>query len=157
VAILGAALALSGCSTQEAGAAAIVDDATISDKDVQSVTLQLNPLAKDLTPSAVLLSLILAPYVNAEASRAGKGVTDAQARKVIAKVASPSSRTVEFVRTELAIQSLDAAAKTSIVAKLRKAKITVNPRYGTFDLKQVAVVATSPNWIKVAGTSQGVK
>jgi len=157
VVLLGASLALSACSGQEAGAAAIVDDATISDKDIQSVTLQLNPLAKDLTPSAVLLGLILAPYVQAEASRGGKGVTDAQVRKVIAKVPKPSPQTIDFVRTEMAIQSLDAAAKTSIVAKLGQAKITVNPRYGTFDLKQVAVLPTSPNWIKAAGTSQGAK
>jgi len=154
--VLGATLALSACGNQQAGAAAIVDGKTVSDKDVQAASTQLNTLTQaeqKLTPSVVLLNLILAPYVLAEADRAGKGVSDAQARKVIEKLAEPSRETLDFVRMQLAIQSLTPAGKTSILAKLAKARITVNPRYGTFDAKQVAISPTSPNWIK-AGRSQ---
>ena len=53
---------------------------------------------------------------------------------------------------QLAIPSLSQASKTSILAKLGKAKITVNPRYGTFDAKQVAITPTSPNWIKATAS-----
>ena len=77
VVVLAATLALSACGTQQAGAAAIIDGKTVSDKDVQTVSTQLNMLAKgqqQLTPSVALLNLILAPYVLAEAERAGKGV-----------------------------------------------------------------------------------
>jgi hypothetical protein len=157
--LLGATLALSACGTQQAGAAAIIDGTTISDKDVQTVSLQLNSLAQgqqQLTPNIVLVSLILAPYVLAEADRTGKGVADAQARKLIAKLSNPSRPTIDFVRMQLAIPSLTQASKTSILAKVSKAKITVNPRYGTFDVKQAAIVPTSPNWIK-ASTSSGAK
>jgi len=161
VVLLGATMALSSCSNQEAGAAAIVNDTTISDKDLQRVALQLGSIAKDqqqeLTTSTVLLSLILAPYVLTEASRAGKGVTEAQARKVIPKVANPSQRTLEFVRMQLALQTLDDAARASILTKLGKAEVTVNPRYGTFDPKQVAIAPTAPNWIKAAGSTKGAK
>jgi hypothetical protein len=77
-------------------------------------------------------------------------------RQAIAKVANPSSLTMNVVRTNLAIQSLSPAAKKSILAKLGKAKVTVNPRYGSFDAAQAALVPTSPNWIKT-GTSSGAK
>jgi len=156
VVVFGATLGLSACGTQQAGAAAIIDGKTVSDKDVQTVSTQLNMLAKgqqQLTPSVALLNLILAPYVLAEAERAGKGVPDAQARKVIEKVPNPTRPTIDFVRMQLAIPSLTDAAKASILTKLGKAKITVNPRYGTFDVKQISLVPNSPNWIKASQPS----
>jgi hypothetical protein len=53
----------------------------------------------------------------------------------------------------LAIQALSPASKASIVNKLSKVKITVSPRYGTFDITQVTVLATSPDWIKAAAST----
>ena len=156
--VIGASLALSGCGTQQPGAAAIVNDTAvrqqdivISDQDVQSVSDQLNKLAQggqQLRMSDVLISLILEPYVLAEAKRAGKTVSVSQARKVIAKVPDPSPATIKFVQMQLAIQQLDQASKTSIVNQIGKVKVTVNPRYGTFDAKQIALTPISPNWIK---------
>jgi hypothetical protein len=155
VVLLGASLGLSACGAQQAGAAAIVNGNTISDKDVQTTCLQLDTLAtaqQQVSPRLVLLNLILAPFVLAEADRTHKGVPDAQARKAIAKVANPSPATIDFVRMQLAIPSLSQASKNSILTKLAKANITVNPRYGTLDAKQAALTPTSPNWIK-AGTA----
>ena len=154
--LLGATLVLSACGTQQVGAAAIVNGTAISDKDVQTVTLQLNTLAQGqakLTSSTVLLSLILAPYVLAEADRTHKGVSDSRVLKVIEKVAEPSNSTMDFIRMQLALQSLNQASKTTILNKLGTAKITVNPRYGTFDAKQVALVPIAPNWIKASAAS----
>ena len=154
--LLGVTLALSACGPQEVGAAAIVNGSAISDKDVQAVSLQLNTLAQGetkLTSSNVLLSLILAPFVLAEAARTGKKVSDAEVRKVIDKVAKPSPATMEFVRMQLALQSLDDAGKASILTKLGTAKITVSPRYGTLDTKQVTLVPSAPNWIKAGQPS----
>jgi hypothetical protein len=151
VVLLCATLALSACGAQQAGAAAIVNGTAISDNDVQTVAVQLNALPQvqqKLTPSVVLLNLILAPYVLAEADRAGKRVPEAEVRKVVAKIPNPSSATMDFVRMQLAIPSLSEASKASILATLGKTKITVNPRYGTFDVKQAAITPTSPNWIK---------
>lgn len=154
--LLGASLALSACGTQQVGAAAIVNGTAIREKDVQSVSVQLNTLAQGqakLTSNTVLLSLILAPYVLAEADRTNQKVTDAQVLKVIAKVAKPSPSTMEFVRMQLALGSLDEAGKRSILAKLDRARITVSPRYGTFDAKQIALLPNSPNWIKAGASS----
>ncbi|MHB8274215.1 MAG: SurA N-terminal domain-containing protein [Dermatophilaceae bacterium] len=147
--VIGATLVLSGCGAQEAGAAAIVNGTVISEQDVQSVPEQLNKLAQggqQLRTSDALLSLILAPYVLAEAKRAGKTVSASQARLVIAKVSDPSPSTIEFVQMQLAVRQLDQASKTSIVNELGKAKITINPRYGSFDAKKVAIAPISPNW-----------
>lgn len=148
-----AAVALSACGSQQAGAAAIVNGTSISEKDVQTVSTQLNTLAKGdqkLSAGIVLVNLILAPYVLAEADRAGKAVPDAQARKAIAAVPKPSRQTLDFVRMQLAIPSLSTAAKASILAKVTSAKISVNPRYGTFDSKQIAISPNTPNWIKAS-------
>ena len=157
VVLLGATLALSDCGTQQPGAAAIVDGAAISDKDVQTVALQLDTKAKDqqkLPPGDVLLYLIAEPYIVAEAKRAGKTVSDAQVRQEItkvAKVAEPAPATIEFVRSYLSIQLLDDAAKASMLANLGKAKVTVSPRYGTFD-PQKGLVPVTPNWIKATAS-----
>ncbi|MBE3076454.1 MAG: hypothetical protein IMZ75_16225 [Actinobacteria bacterium] len=153
---LGATLGLSGCGAQQPGAAAIVNDTVISDQDVQTVSSEVNKLAlggQKLKPSDALLSLILAPYVLAEAKRIGKTISDAEARKVIAKVSNPSPSTIAFVQTQLAVQQLDQASRDSILSKLGKAKITVNPRYGAFDAKQVVLTPISPNWIKASAAS----
>jgi len=149
-------LALSGCGAQQAGAAAIVNDTAISDQDVQIVSEEVNridPGGEKLSSGDALLSLILAPYVLAEAKRTGKTVSDSEARKVIATVADPSPSTITFVQMQLAIQQLDDASKTSIVDQLGKARITINPRYGTFNPKQVAITPTAPNWIKTSTPS----
>jgi len=156
VLLLGATVAVSGCGAQQSSAAAIVNDTVISDQDVQSVSNQLNKLATDgrqLKTSDALLSLILAPYVVAEAKRVGKTVSGSQARQVIAKVTDPSPSTIQFVQMQLEIQGLDQASKTAIVNQLGKAKITVNPRYGTFDAKQVSLTPITPNWFKATAPS----
>lgn len=149
--VLGATLALSGCGAQQAGAAAIVNDTVISDQDIQTVSEQVNqidPGGQKLKSSDALLSLILAPYVLAEAKNAGKTISTSQARQVIAKVANPSPSTITFVQMQLAVQQLDDANKSAIVGELGKAKITINPRYGTFNAEQIAITPTAPNWIK---------
>lgn len=156
VLLLGLTLAVSGCGAQQTSAAAIVNGTAISDQDVQSVSDELNQLAEQgqkLRSSDALISLILAPYVLAEAERAGKNISDSQARQVIDKVVDPSPSTITFVRMQLAIQQLDQASKTSIVNEIGKAKITVNPRYGAFDAKQIALTPISPNWIKTSAPS----
>lgn len=152
--VLGAALALSGCGAQRPDAAAIINSTVITDEDVQTVSDQVNQIdasGQKLTSSNALLSLMLAPYVLAEAKRVGKTVSVAQARQVIAKVSDPSPSTIMFVQMQLAVQQLDDASKTAIVGQLGKAKITVNPRYGTFDATQIVLNPTTPNWIKATG------
>jgi hypothetical protein len=153
VVLLGATLTLSACGARQAGAAAIVDGTTISEADVQTASLQLNTVSpgQPVLPSLVLRNLILEPYVLAEAGKSAPD--DAAVRKAIAKLVNPSPATMQVVRTDLAIQALSPASKASIVNKLSKVKIDVNPRYGTFDASQVAMRATSSNWINPSASA----
>ena len=156
VVFLGATVALSACGVRQAGAAAIVNGTTISEQDVQSATLQLNKVSpgQPVLPNLVLRDMILEPYVLAEAGKSAPN--DATVRTAIAKVVNPLPVTMQVVRTDLAIQTLSTASKTSIVNKLSKIKIDVNPRYGTFDASRASMGATPSNWIK-ASTSTGTK
>lgn len=152
--LLGATLGLSACGAQETSTAAIVNGVAISEKDVQSVTEQVNTLSQaggqKLSASNALLSLILAPYVLGEAKRVHKTVAEQQARQVINKIAHPTAATIMFVQMQLVVGGLDQASKNVIVGELNKAKITVNPRYGTFDRKAIAMTPISPDWIKAS-------
>jgi hypothetical protein len=154
--LLGSTLGLSACGTQESSSAAIVNGVSISEQDVQSISSEVNALAQGgqrLTPSDALLSMILAPYVLDEAKRVHKTIGESQARAVVKKIAHPSAATLRFVEMQLAVQELDQASKNLIVGELNKAKITVNPRYGRFDPRQVAMAASSPDWFKTSATT----
>jgi hypothetical protein len=157
--LLSASLALSACgAAQEAGAAAIVDGKAISDQEVQTVTSEFNAISPEekTTPRDALFSLIVAPYILAEAKRAGKSVPADAIRKSIEKGGTkPTDATITFVQTQLALRQdspsrLDDASKASVAKEVRKAKITVNPRYGTFDV--TGITPTSPNWLKPSAT-----
>lgn len=153
---LGAALALSACGAQP-GAAAIVGGRVISDHDVQTAATETNRgipgMNTKLTSADTLVSLILAPYVLEAARNGGHGISDSQARSVLSKLPNPSDATLEFVRTQLAIQSLTQADQQSILEKLSTQKITVNPRYGTFDAARLRLNGQAePNWIKPEAT-----
>jgi hypothetical protein len=154
--LLGSTVGLSSCGTQESSSAAIVNGVSISEQDVQGISSEVNTLAQGgqkLTPSDALLSMILAPYVLDEAKRVHKTIGESQARLVVKKIAHPSAATLRFVEMQLAVQELDQASKNLIVAELNKAKITVNPRYGSFDPKQVAMTPSSPDWFKASAST----
>jgi hypothetical protein len=153
--LLGAVLALSACGTQQSGAAAIVDDTVVTDKDVQTVALQLNanvPAQQKVTQNAILASLVLAPYVLAEGTRVGKTVGDGDVLKAIAGVPNPALPTVSYVRMQLVARQLDQASQAAIVGEISKSRITLNPRYGAFNIKQ-GFIRTTHNWLKASPSS----
>ena len=155
--LLGATLGISACGPQEASSAAIVNGVSISDQDVQSISDQVNALnqgGQKFSPNDALLGLILAPYVRDEARRVHKTVAESQAKDFIkSKIPHPSAATLTFFEMNLAAQGLDQASKNLIVGELNKAKITVNPRYGRFDPKQIKVIPISPDWFKASATT----
>jgi hypothetical protein len=154
--LLGATLALSACgAVQEAGAAAIVNGTAISDQDLQTVSNQLKSITPDgrqSTLGSVLVDLIVARFVLAEADRAHKTISDADARKPFPTLANPAPPTMKLFRMQGVLAQLDQASRDSIGKEILKAKITINPRYGTFDAAQ-GVVPSSPNWIKPSAAS----
>lgn len=154
---LAAALSVSGCST--ADTAAIVDGTTISEKDAQTAARQINeafhPEQPLDTPGAVA-SLISAPMINAVALAAGKGESDSSARAAMPDLADPAASTLELVKANFAWQKLTDQEKQSVLDDLKKVKVTVNPRYGTFDPSTGSLKAVEPNWLpKPTPTPQG--
>ena len=151
--VLGAAVLLSGCGDQQPGAAAVVDGRVISDADAQQVAAQISTVPgvqQKVTPADTLVSLILAPYVIDQAEKDGKGISESQARAAVKEIKNPSPATIDFVRTSMAAGGLSDRARAAVLAEVAKAKITVNPRYGTLDRKKLQLTPPAPNWLTPA-------
>ena len=155
-----AALAVSGCGV-DAGAAAIVDGRRIAVADVQRATSQVNRIVSQdgqFTQRITLSYLIVEPYLVAEATEKGVGVSEDQARQIFQQFeftdpesgsTTPDDAAVRLVRAVLAINVLQgrtlseadtplpaeegAAAMEEVVGELKSADIEVNPRYGDFE------------------------
>lgn len=147
------ALGVSGCAT--ADTAAIVNGHTISERDAQEAARQIQEAQPDSgldTPSAVS-SLIMAQFINEVADKAGKGLSDSAARAAVETIDAPSSATLELVKASIAWNNLSSDERNEAVADAQKAKITINPRYGTFDAKNMKFDVSKPNWIKAQPTA----
>lgn len=157
--VLGAAL--TGCAAQP-GTAAVVDGRTVSQDSVNSVVAELTPLLGEAIPRDVLVSLMAAPLYIEAAEESGVGVSAVEIRDQLDQVALQvgaeteewSDSTVELVRSSFAAQNLQGAdpeAFAAVTDELLAADITVNPRYGRFDLEARQIVPVAAPWI-VAGT-----
>jgi hypothetical protein len=88
-----------------------------------------------------------------QAEKDGKGVSEDQARVAVKEIKNPTPATLQFVRTSLAANALSEQARTAVLSEVSKAKITVNPRFGTLDRKQLTLRPPAPDWIKPAAPS----
>ncbi len=167
---------LGACGTQ-AGAAAVVGDRRITVGELQTATSEVRSIVQD--PSQVSQQLVLGwliahPYVVQVASEQGKGVSRQDAENFFTRSnftaagggTSPSESSVDAVQTAYALSLLTGqesstpeVAKKSVdevLADLKAAKVTVNPRYGTFDYRwdeqsqTFTLSPRSPNWLAPA-------
>ena len=148
VVVAALALGLSGCAS--ADTAAIVDGHRISERDAQEAARQIQQAQPDSgldTPNAVS-SLIMAQFINAVADKAGKGLSDSAAREAVQTIEDPSPATLELVKASVAWNNLSSDERSQAVDEAQKAKITINPRYGTFDAKNLKFDTSKPDWIK---------
>jgi hypothetical protein len=178
--VLAASLALTpllgACGTQ-AGAAAVVGDRRITVGELQTATSEVRSIVQD--PSQVNQQLVLGwliahPYVVQVASEQGKGVSRQDAESFFTRSnfttaaggTTPSESSVDAVQTAYALSLLTGQDSTPEVAKksvdevladLKAARVTVNPRYGTFDYRwdeqsqTFTLSPRSPNWLAPAG------
>ena len=148
-------LLLGACGTTQAGAAAVVGNRRITVQEVQTATEQLKGLVQDpsqITQQLVLGWLIANPYAVRVAGEQGKGVSRSDALSFFQQAhftsssgrTTPSEAAVTAVQTAYALTLLTGqgsdpqAAKRAvdeIIGDLRAAKVTINPRYGTFDYR----------------------
>ena len=141
-------LAVSGCAT--ADTAAVVNGHRITEQEVQEATAQITKAYPDssLNTANALSSLVMAGFINQIADESGKGLSDSAAKAAITEIEDPSPATLELVKSSLASQQLTTVEQGHVVELARKAQVTMNPRYGTFDAKAVRFDVSQPNWIK---------
>ena len=141
-------LAVSGCAT--ADTAAVVNGHRITEQEVQEATSQITKAYPDssLNAANALSSLVMAGFINQIADQSGKGLSDSAAKAAIGEIEDPSAATLELVKSSLASQQLTTIEQGQVVELARKAQVTMNPRYGTFDAKAVRFDVSQPNWIK---------
>jgi hypothetical protein len=147
------ALGLSGCAT--ADTAAIVNGHTISEREAQEAARQIQEAQPDsgLDTGGAVSSLIMAQFINEVADKVGKGLSDSAARAAVETIEDPSSATLELVKASVAWNNLSSDERNEAIADAQKAKITINPRYGTFDAKTMQFDVSKPNWIKAQPTT----
>ncbi|KGN32999.1 hypothetical protein N802_15510 [Knoellia sinensis KCTC 19936] len=151
---LAGVLALSACSgTTSAQTAAVVEGRVITEQQVSEATDQLNKALKPdpaLTPARTLNYLILAPYAIDAAASAGQPVSESAARATPAFQAlgeAPAASTIEVFRADASLQQLDEASGQSLTKQIAGLDVTVNPRYGRFDTRELGLVQDQPNWL----------
>jgi hypothetical protein len=147
-------LAVSGCAT--ADTAAVVNGRRITEQDVQEATSQITKAYPDstLNTANALSSLVMAGFINQIADQNGKGMSDSAAKAAITEIEDPSPATLELVKSSLASQQLTSIEQGQVVDLAKKAQVTMNPRYGTFDAKKVRFDTSRPNWIKSEPAAQ---
>jgi hypothetical protein len=146
-----AALGLSGCAT--ADTAAIVNGTVISEQEAQEAVRQIKeaqPQAEIDTPGAVR-ALVFAPFINEAAAENGKGQSDSAAKAALGNVAEPTRATLDLVKASMVSGQLTPQEQSDIAAEIAAADITLNPRYGTFDKKNLRFGDAQLNWIKSQG------
>ncbi|MGN6610199.1 MAG: hypothetical protein ACTHLJ_00340 [Angustibacter sp.] len=151
-----AAVALAACTPAQAGAAAVVGDRRISTNEVSQATQGIKQGNPQLAQGqgldrTVLFFLVISPYVLSAAEQNGVGVSADTARQMLPNTPDPDPGAVRVLRTFVALQKLQEAGKNDALTQIQKdvtaAEPELNPRYGTFDVKQMAVVDAPPNWI----------
>ncbi len=164
VALIGAgALALSGCGS--ADTAAVVDGRVISEQAVQTATMEYNqqiaaltqralaanqqPNAQPLTTDAVVNWFVWAPILLDEAAAFGQPQSASMAEATLTDVQDPAPATIELVRAQNALQAIrgDVGASQKVLDRIHRLKVTVNPRYGTYDPQTGLLGASTPNWL----------
>lgn len=141
-------LVVSGCGT--ANTAAVVNGERITERDAQLAVEQIHAAQpnSNLDTANAVASLIMAGFINQVADADGKGLADSAARAAVPQIPDPSPATLELVRASLAWNQLTNEEQTRAIETAAKAKITLNPRFGTFDPQRIQFAKSVPNWIK---------
>jgi hypothetical protein len=161
--MVAASLALGGCDVlQRPGAVAIVNGKAISAQEVAETTRQYNahlvtePTQK-LTEARAAGTLVLAEFVVAHVESTGSWKPDARYNSDLVKIPDATQNTrnlLKFVSITSA-NTLTQQDVDAILATMKKAKIEMDPRYGTFDAEQGGFVDTKNNWIVPPPTPTG--
>lgn len=160
VAALGVALVLGGCSGNP-GTAAVAGDRTISQASLVRTQQDLGVIIDAPDASAVLIALVVAPVFIEAAAEHGVGVSEEDARGLIAQnavaagidpVPELGDGAVEVVRFTMAAQNIQGLADgadilSGIDADVAALDIDVNPRYGGLNIDTQRIEPLTLPWI----------
>ena len=161
-------LGVAGCGGAHPGAAAVVNGTTISEDDIDAVAADLQPYVQpgqSVPRQNVLTALIMQPFIADRLKASGKMISLDQAAQALHQAATQGQRspgnaprpeqwakaTKELAQAQLGMETLSPADRDRVADALTKAKITVNPRYGEFQLPG-RVVPLVDNWIDAKAT-----
>jgi hypothetical protein len=156
IAALGAVSLLGGCGFEtRQQAAAVVNGEVIHESDVRETYEQLKAAKLDFAENIVVTALVAAPLLKDAVSASGSWKPDETYASVIASIPDATDTTKEFVEAVALIQSqkMTPADVAAYRAGLKKADISVNPKYGSVVQSDQAPVYFSigqqtPNWVK---------
>ncbi|MEI2778737.1 MAG: hypothetical protein V9G19_22770 [Tetrasphaera sp.] len=146
-------LGLGGCGIGNADVAAKVDGRVITEDAARTAAEQINQAFtpdQPLTMANAIDLLISSGSVLEVAEAKGQTVTvDAALAALAGKVENPTPETIDLLRANAAWNMIgqDPQAPQALAAALDKKRISVNPRFGTYDKEQLTLAPAAPNWI----------
>ncbi len=144
---------LSGCSgAGRPDTAAVVGGKAISSADLRIATQQLSEnIDPQVNESVTLNLLILNELATEPAVASGTWRPDASYSAMVARVSQPAQATLAALSGFHANRALESAGLgAQVKERARTLGVTVNPRYGTFDVDAAQLGSTLPNWIRAS-------
>lgn len=133
----------------------MVNGQVITQEDVETTYNQLQAAKYDFTENVVLTALIAAPLLEDAVAPSGGWKPDATYAQVMTTIPDATQATKDFVSAVALIQAqkMTPAEVEAYRTGLKKADISVNPRFGSVVHNDQAPIyftvgQTSPNWIK---------
>lgn len=133
----------------------MVNGKVIHESDVRETFDQLRAAKLNFAENIVVTALVAAPLLKSAVARSGSWKPDETYASVIASIPGATDTTKEFVEAVALIQSqrLTPADIAAYRADLKKADISINPKYGSLVPSDQGPVYftighTTPNWLK---------
>ncbi len=161
-------IGVAGCGGAHPGAAAVVNGTTISEGDIDAVAADLQPYVQpgqSVPRQNVLTALIMRPFIADRLKASRKMVSLDQAAQALHQAATQgqpaagklpgpdqwAKPTKELAQAQLGMETLSPADRDRVADAITRAKITVNPRYGEFQLPG-RIVPLADNWLDTKAT-----
>src|SRR5690606_16921393 len=131
-----------------ANTAPVVDGHRITQSGRRHATEQIAQYAQQPTPARPALTrLRIAPTVLQVPGARDVSISAAAARAAHSDTDAPVPYLMELTKLDLAIGQMTEQDFAEITTRLSELDVDVNPRYGTFNPEQVAVVPETAGWI----------
>ncbi len=152
---------LGGCGfATRQQAAAVVNGHVISEADVQQTHDQLEAAKLDFSEDAIVMGLVAGPLLDEAMQPSGGWKPDDTYAQVLATIPAPTQTTKDFIAAAALVnsQTMTPTEVTAYREALKKADISLNPKFGTLTPVDQAPVyftfgTSNPNWIKPGSTN----